>query len=113
MSRQSAVPGGASIHEHVHDSVEGGEFDAPGDGTKPRSAEGRLLRGTMRARWLRCRRSMDHQYAVATDALPSHPPGAARDAAPPRIEAKGSETEVGPDVHRRWLCCVDEGHVQR
>ncbi len=48
---------------------------------KPGSTDFRLLRFTMRARWLRRRRSEDARYAVATDALPSHPPGDARDGA--------------------------------
>jgi hypothetical protein len=43
------VRGGASIHEHVHDVVEGREFDFPGAGTKRSEAE---LKADVHRRWL-------------------------------------------------------------
>jgi cell wall-associated NlpC family hydrolase len=63
---------------------------------QPGSTDFRLLRVTMRARWLRCRRSEDARYAVATGALPSHPPGDARDGAHRWIRAEPT-FPAGPD----------------
>ena len=50
----------------------------------------RLLRAPIRARWLRCRRSKGNQPDSASGALPSHPPGDARDGGHRWIQAKRS-----------------------
>ena len=55
-----------------------------------RSTDSRLLRATIRARRLRCRRSTDNQYDARDGALPAHPSGDARDAANRWIEAQAS-----------------------
>ena len=55
---------------------------------KPGSTDLRLLRATIRARWLRRRPSKDVQAAFAPDALPSHPSGDARDGGHRWIQAK-------------------------
>src|SRR3954467_1912225 len=57
---------------------------------KPGSTALRLLRATIRARWLRCRRSKDVQSAFAPGALPSHPSDDARYGAHRRIQVKCS-----------------------
>ena len=80
--------------DHLEDGVVGtggglGEGVGHVAHPKPGPTDPRLLRATIRTRWLRCRRSTGNQPALAPDALPSHPSGDARDAA----------------IRTRWLRC--------
>ena len=61
---------------------------------EPGSTDSRLLRATMRARWQRCARSTVQPDRHRARALPSHPPGGARDAANRWIRAERVLEEV-------------------
>ncbi len=61
---------------------------------EPPSTGGRLLRTTMRARWQRCRRSTVQPDRPRAGALPSHPPGGARDDAHRRTKAEDEAFRV-------------------
>ena len=74
---------------------------------KPGSVEGHRLCDPGAARWRRCRRSKDGPVFRRDGALPSHPSGAARYGARPRIQARVRRYPTRRGRRRRprpWAC---------